>query len=366
MLTSLELHGYRGFRDYRLNNFTRVNLLVGANNGGKTSILEAIQFLVSGGDPRVLARSASRRGEVNFRDADERPSRLPDVSHFFFGHRLEPEVSFRLNDEDGYGPVSVTLVDPDPQESLFPETYSENDGAPAVAFGLKVRIRSADFPPSNVLADGSLLLGRHPMPRWFQPDEVSHPPAVDLLTLDAPSTRPLTAGWDHVLRTSRESEIVNALRILEPRLKAILFLPGSVRQFGSGASGVLLDLDNTGPRIPLGSYGDGMRRLLQISVALVHTSGGFLLIDEVDTGLHWTAMEPAWQMIVEAAKRSSTQVFATTHSKDCLVGLDSMIRARPHLAPEVSVHKIEPSLAEAVRLDAKSIRVAIDQGLEMR
>ena len=365
MLSSLELKGYRGFSNYRLSSFTPVNLLVGANNSGKTSILEAIHFLVSRGDPRVLARTANRRGEVNFREPDQRPVRLPDVSHFFFGHKLEPEASFLLNDDSGYGPVSVSLVDPDTQTSLLPEALAEEEGWPAFVLALKVDGKVGDRPPANVLADGSLLLAGYPVRRRFGLDENSDLPPVEFLAIDAPSGTPLARSWDQVLRTSRESEIVSALKILEPELKAILFLPGT-RPLHSSASGVLLDFENGGKRVPLGSYGDGMRRLLEMSVALVHTSGGFLLIDEVDTGLHWTAMEPAWQMIVEAARRSSTQVFATTHSKDCLVGLDSMLRSNPHLAREVSVHKIEPTLAEAVRLDAKSIRTAIDQGLEMR
>ena len=362
MLRSLKIKGYRGFRDYRLGGFTSVNLLVGANNSGKTSILEAIEFLTLSGDPRVLARSANRRGEVNFRDAEERPSRLPDVSHFFFGHRLEPDATFSLEDDE-YGPVSVTVVDPDLRPSPFGGAFSDDEGTSNLAFGLKAAGRFGIFSTLNVLADGSMLLRGYPH-KLRLPDEQL--PRVEFSTIDAPSGRPLALSWDRVLKNRREPEIVDALRILEPELQAILFLPGSARPSGARSSGVLLEFGSDGNRVPLGSCGDGMRRLLEISIALVHTSGGFLLIDEVDTGLHWTAMEPAWRMIVETAKRSSTQVFATTHSKDCLDGLDSMIRARPQLAPEVSVHKIEPTLAEAVRLDAKSIRTAMDQGIEMR
>ena len=65
MLGTLRLEGFRGFETYSLSELTRVNLLVGKNNCGKTSILEAIQFLVSGGDPLVLTQAANRRGEVS-------------------------------------------------------------------------------------------------------------------------------------------------------------------------------------------------------------------------------------------------------------------------------------------------------------
>ena len=61
MLTSLKLTGYRRFESYRLDGLTRVNLLVGRNNCGKTSILEAVDLVVAQGDPSVLRNAATRR-----------------------------------------------------------------------------------------------------------------------------------------------------------------------------------------------------------------------------------------------------------------------------------------------------------------
>ena len=63
MLRNLKLEEYRSFDEYELSNLSRVNLLVGKNDCGKTSILEAIHFLVSRGDPEVLVKCADRRGE---------------------------------------------------------------------------------------------------------------------------------------------------------------------------------------------------------------------------------------------------------------------------------------------------------------
>ena len=57
-----------------------------------------------------------------------------------------------------------------------------------------------------------------------------------------------------------------------------------------------------------------MRRLLALSLSLIRTEQGILLVDEIDTGLHWTVMEEMWRLVVETARRSSVQVFATTHS----------------------------------------------------
>ena len=88
MLKALKLTGYRGFKDFELAELKHVNLLVGKNNCGKTSILEAVEFLVSGGNAIVLHESAQRRGEL-----DEEGAGIPDISHVFYGHKVAPIAS---------------------------------------------------------------------------------------------------------------------------------------------------------------------------------------------------------------------------------------------------------------------------------
>lgn len=109
-----------------------------------------------------------------------------------------------------------------------------------------------------------------------------------------------------------------------------------------------------------------MRRLLALSLSLVTTGNGVLLIDEIDTGLHFSVMEEMWKLVVSTARQSNVQVFATTHSYDCILGLAALFESTPTLAPEVSVQKIERSLPESVSLDAKQIRIAVRQDIEVR
>ena len=109
-----------------------------------------------------------------------------------------------------------------------------------------------------------------------------------------------------------------------------------------------------------------MRRLLALSLALVQTANGVLLVDEIDTGLHWTVMEDMWRLVVDTARKSSVQVFATTHSLDCIRGLASLVESCPDLAGEVSIHKIGRSIRKAVHLDAEDVQVAVAQNIEVR
>ena len=81
MLKSLIINNFRCFQSFELQQLSRVNLLVGMNNSGKTSILEAIQFLYSFHQPEKLQKIMSYRGEFFWK---ENYKQL-DVRHLFYG-----------------------------------------------------------------------------------------------------------------------------------------------------------------------------------------------------------------------------------------------------------------------------------------
>ena len=66
--------------------------------------------------------------------------------------------------------------------------------------------------------------------------------------------------------------------------------------------------------------GDGLTRLFHIGLAMANASGGILLIDEFENGLHWEVQEQLWKVLFEAANQFGVQVFASTHSRDCIRG----------------------------------------------
>lgn len=64
--------------------------------------------------------------------------------------------------------------------------------------------------------------------------------------------------------------------------------------------------------------GDGITRLFHIILALVNAKNGVLLVDEFENGLHWSVQEKVWETVFQLAERLDVQVFATTHSRDCV------------------------------------------------
>ena len=109
--------------------------------------------------------------------------------------------------------------------------------------------------------------------------------------------------------------------------------------------------------------GDGIWRLLGIALALVRARGGILLVDEIDTGLHYTVLTKMWQLVYETAKRLDVQVFATTHSRDCYEALGEVTEPGRQ---DISLQRIERGRPEAVAYREAILRTAAERGLEVR
>lgn len=368
MLTSIELENYRGFSHYRLKNLARVNLLVGKNNCGKTSVLEAVQLSVSGAEPNVLGAVASQRGEVTLFMEDRQGGRgsvHPLVSHFFHGHHFGIGSHFAIRSGGATGDVNVRVRRTEESDHELRPLSPEEDLAVEVemedAAG-KVK-RSLVATGDGVIVNASIR-GFSTWRRSGAASAQTRP--IEFLTPASLDPRSMSIRWDKAVTEGRESEIVEAMQILEPDLTNIFFLSGDVAMRYGGTAGILVELKDPRRREPLGSHGDGMRRMLALALALIQAESGVLLVDEIDTGLHYSVIGQMWHLVTEAARRADVQVFATTHSQDCVRGLAWLCESFPNLRGEVSLQKIHPDLDEAVDLDADGIMLAVDQGMEVR
>jgi AAA15 family ATPase/GTPase len=87
--------------------------------------------------------------------------------------------------------------------------------------------------------------------------------------------------------------------------------------------------------------GDGMNRVFELALGLANSKDGLLLVDELENGVHYSAQEQLWRLIFETASQLNVQVFATTHSWDCI---ESFQRA-------ASAHQADGALISLARQD---------------
>jgi hypothetical protein len=371
MLHSLEVENYRGLERYRVEDLARVNLLVGKNNCGKTTLLEAVQFIADHDGPAVISRTALRRGEVLVvpSESDEAPTRrYPLIVHFFHGHVLSPGRTFTIRADDGAVDWTGRLETQGPVE----ETRAEASGADAARSESWFRGRRREGSAANggfrsrVTKEGAMLSDLFQVVPGMWELVRDEPQAARFLTPAGLHPRRLRQMWDWAIKHGREGDVVAALRVLAPRVNGLFFLSDEAVWRGGGQGGILVGFEGQAHRDPIGTHGDGMQRMLGLSLALVRSRGGVLLVDEIDTGLHHSVMADMWRLVTKAAVDQDIQVFATTHSRDCVQGLAWLCESHPELADHVSLQKIEPSLSQAVGIGAAEIQLAARHGIEVR
>ncbi|MBS2021713.1 MAG: ATP-binding protein, partial [Deltaproteobacteria bacterium] len=111
----------------------------------------------------------------------------------------------------------------------------------------------------------------------------------------------------------RGQEVLDLLRLIEPRLRRIEVLSLNGRR-----PDVFVDIEDAGPLLSLRMMGDGLNRAFDIGVSILASQDGVLCVDEIDSGLHHTTLDRMFRWLSASAEAESVQVFATTHSEECV------------------------------------------------
>ena len=220
--------------------------------------------------------------------------------------------------------------------------------------GVWVPSRASNLP---LTVDGFLGAG---VPSQFVTHGHRLQPPVGFVTTDHLFPSELSRLWSSVVLTRAEQRTVEALRLVDPLIERIAIAGND----GSANARVLLR--GADAPVPLGTLGEGVSRILTLALQLAVAEGGFLLVDEIENGFHWSVMPSVWSFLVETALALDVQVFATTHSKDCLEGLAALRRTHAELSDRVSVHRLEAGRQTTVRFDAGRIAEYLEMELEVR
>ena len=106
--------------------------------------------------------------------------------------------------------------------------------------------------------------------------------------------------------------------------------------------------------------------MLTLALAIVRSRNGVLLVDEIDTGLHHTAMSDMWRLVIRTACRLDVQVFATTQSLDCVNSLADVIAEQDTPSESVTIQRIEKERSRSIAYSENEMVVAANRGTEMR
>jgi hypothetical protein len=359
LFRTLRIQRFRGFRELSVENLGRTNLFMGANNVGKTALLESLFLLLGSHNPEISVRLNHFRGiDVVSTDPEETWG-----WHFHDKELSSPIVISAIDEEGGTftltGEISQSLTAVRPGAAapkLQPRAVSgqELSTAPAMR-GLKLRLDRPGAPPlesfAGVAADGTV--------RFDSAIGTAFPLSVFLPTTLRSSKEDAERFARLEEMPGRDEDLVRVLRSADSRVRRI----SAYSAFGS----TMLRADiGAGRLVPLAFMGQGFLRILSMVLSVMSCQNGCVLIDEIENGVYHTAHRPVWRALIEAARAANVQIFATTHSQECMASAHAA--AKECLQHDLSVYRLERADGDirAVSLPYESLDTALEQGWEVR
>ena len=119
-------------------------------------------------------------------------------------------------------------------------------------------------------------------------------------------------------------------------------------------------------RIPVSHAGQGMDRVVGIFSEILGGKADVVCIDEIENGLHHTALRRIWEGIAEIARTLGVQLFITTHSRECLEAAHRVFSQRePYALRVVQLYRVKEEIDGRV-LGRDLIEAAVESEIEVR
>ena len=369
MYASLAIENFRCFDNLTVEPLARVNLIAGPNNVGKTALLEALWMLSHPTAPLDALRIATRRDPNDYMEGELFAGLFP---------RYDTDAVIKLQSAGGHklgaGTLSICRKERSRQSAVdwaaFPETESVEDALSGFDFNSELVFTYADeaggkFTSSAWLDVDSRLSDLRPT---LSGDRKSAANAGIPCLFERPGYRPsartLSARFGKAEMAGYLPDVEKIVRLLEPRLKRMTTIANT-----RGYPSIYGDI-SAGRLFPIAAMGEGTKRLLALSLAFLSAQNGVLLVDEIENGLHYGALVDVWKSLDWLSREFNVQVFATTHSYECIKAAHTASKAsgvRNDLALFRLQRNYRTQQIESVAYDdAEAFDYAMDYELEVR
>ena len=294
-----------------LDNVKQINLLVGKNNCGKSSILDAI-FLLSGFSNPLLNLRINQFRDYNKFDEEDL------ILNFY---NMIPDNHIHIHGRMTNGTFRDLKITPIISESQYVNkkdnisSQSLSNKEANISTGLTMNF-SYTKDSGEKKSDSSAIIITNQ-----QSDKIKVRSSKDynetLSGVYINSKFAFSIAVDNLMNIIQEKQehvIVEILKQIDPKIKSISVLK----------SGVNVDI-GLSRLVPINMLGDGIRKMLAIITSLYGCKGGVIFIDEIDNGLHFSSLSSLWKAIIKTSELLNVQVFATTHNIESLQSLNKVL-----------------------------------------
>ena len=363
-LPSLAIRTFRGIESLSIPRLGRVTLIAGMNGTGKTTVLDAIRIYAARGSRSALFELPQRREEVAaLVDEDGDTILVPDLASIF-----------HQSDESRHAHISIGLSN-DADQLEIQVTSPGDEHFDRIAASLPDTLEDQDIMMLRVMFRGAVrVLPPVQLPHKFRRlgrlhDNGDFPREIKLVSLGPglPGNDEVARFWNHIMLTDEEDRALEALKLVLGSSVSRVAVAGDEKgSLGMDGQRVLVKLKDRARPVPLKSLGDGAVRLFGIALALADSRDGFLLIDEVENGIHHSVHHDFWRMVLRAAQDNNVQVIATTHGWDCVRGFALAATEMEDVEGVLVRLEREDGLVRVVEYPEKKLMTAALHDIEVR
>ncbi len=361
MYTSFEIKNFKCFEHLELEDLARVNLISGKNNVGKTTLLEALYHHSGAYNPRLLLDLMRLRGWTQFKVELSSSSTAPWDS-FFRDFDTQRQIVLTNRDSVRRGAITRLRFVPEPDDAAIPAGEQRS-----LIEGMESDITSNEAPLAleQVREEGEKIDRCWLMFRDGEFRVKPSPPRPPFTAVFVGARirvvhKYLAERFSRIEVEGRHESFVRSLRSIEPTLQRLAVVVSGEVAMIHGDVGL-------GRLVPLADMGGGIVGLTDLLLAISQAENGMVLVDEIENGLHHSVMGKVWKAIGDAAREFSVQVFATTHSDECIKAAMEAYKAEQ--ADDLfRFHRLERVKGEirALSYDQEALSGALDIGLEVR
>lgn len=315
MIQEIEFKNFRGLKHLTLNELKRITLISGKNNAGKSSVLDGIfLFFDHMATESFLKLSA-------FRGMNTAANIFSLWESLFYNLNLDNQLEISMTrdgidskltyeKDDSYFPIEQGNIPPDLYNQIFSSAKN--------TYTLKFNFEQEDYREEGHFATGSTGIVRNIQTNKKNNNIVTMP-FVQMINSKIIYDDNVVVNWfGKIELEGRKDEIVKVLQLLDPMICDISTISlNGVTQLYVKREEKLLQIKLAG---------DGLNKLLFIVLAIMGNPNSVILIDEIETGFHYSMYEKLWEVISDVALTSNCQVIATTHSYECIESAISGIK----------------------------------------
>jgi hypothetical protein len=354
MIERIAIQNFRCFSELEVSGLKRMNVIVGGNSSGKSAFLEALFMCAGAAAPNVAFqlrafRQLGAQIQVQY-DPAAYESLWQDLFHWMDRNKT---ISIVATGNSGDSRVlRVFYIATTTQTLPFGQQTIGGGGGllPQIVF----EWQRASNPPIEVkpklTAQGLQIEGA----------SVDHFPIAlfGLHVADPPEDN--AKRFSELSKAGRVQPVIDAMKAEYPFVESLSI------EYNNGIGMVFASLVGRKEKLPVGLISDGVNKLLSVLLAIATFPEGMILIDEFESGFYYKRLPSIWEAVYAFARFNEVQVFATTHSHECLHALLPALQKNAHDFCMLRAERSSPNASTIARFEGDDLLSALSKDGEIR